>query len=302
MTSGCCRRTSRDHPLPERQRLGVRVVDPEDLHAVLDPEQHHVAQRVPDRRIGVAVEVQVDDVLVFLRRVLGELDGAVRPPVEPLRMLLDPRMVGRALDGEVERDLQPVRMSGLQQPLEILERAELRMDGGVAAFLGADGIGAARIVRTGGQAVVAALAVGAADRVDRQQVEHVEAHLAHIGQAGDHVVEGAVAVRRAALRARHQLIPGGIEGGLPVDDDSQLARIARHVGAVGAAHDRHVHLVRQQQLGQLLGPLAQSLGVGQQGFQGLAIAPLRSRRLPSAPGRGLPPAPGAGPARRCASW
>ena len=29
-----------DHPMPERQRLGVRIVDAEDAHALVDPELH----------------------------------------------------------------------------------------------------------------------------------------------------------------------------------------------------------------------------------------------------------------------
>ena len=37
----------RDQPLPERERLRVRVVDAEDAHAVADPEAHDVEQRRP---------------------------------------------------------------------------------------------------------------------------------------------------------------------------------------------------------------------------------------------------------------
>ena len=136
-----------DHPFPERHRLGVRIVDPEDLHALLDPEQDDVPKRVPDRRQGVAVEVDVDDVLVFLRRVLGVFDRAVRPPVEPFRMLLDPGMVGRAVDREVDRDLEPVGVGRLDQRRKILEAAEVRMQRVMPARLAADGIGRARIVR-----------------------------------------------------------------------------------------------------------------------------------------------------------
>src|SRR3546814_4284836 len=77
--------------------------------------------------------------LVLLRRILGELDGAVGAPVEPLRVLLDPGMVGRALDGEVEGDLQPVLGGRVRQAGEVVEVAELRMDRVVAAFLRADG-------------------------------------------------------------------------------------------------------------------------------------------------------------------
>src|SRR5256885_11959828 len=43
---------------------------PEDAHALIDPKLHHVAQRRPERRAIGTVEIGVDDVLVFLRRVL----------------------------------------------------------------------------------------------------------------------------------------------------------------------------------------------------------------------------------------
>ena len=98
--------------------------------------------------------MDVDDVLVFLGRVLGKLDGAVGPPVEPLGMLRDPGMVRRALDGEIERDLQAVLARRRNQPLEIVERAELRVDGVVAALRGADGVGAAGIAGPGRQALL----------------------------------------------------------------------------------------------------------------------------------------------------
>ena len=132
-----------DHPFPERQRLGVRIVDAEDAHALARPEEHDVAQRGPQRRRAVAVEIDVDDVLIFLRRVLGVFDRAVRPPVEPVRMLLQPRMIGRALDREVERDLQPVLARRRDEAAEIVERAELGMDRVVAALVAADRIRAA---------------------------------------------------------------------------------------------------------------------------------------------------------------
>ena len=171
-----------DQPLPERDRLGVRVVDAEDLHPVPDPEQHDVAQRDARSREGAAVEVDVDDVLVLLRRVLGELDRSVRTPVEPFRMLLDPGMVGRALDREIERDLEAMRVRRVDEPAEVVERAELGMDRVVAAFVRADGVDAADVAGRGLQRVVLALAVGAPDRVDRREVEDVEAELADVRQ------------------------------------------------------------------------------------------------------------------------
>ena len=55
--------------------------------------------------VRVVVEVQRVDVLVLLGRVLGVGDGAVGPGGEPLRVLFDPRVIGRGLQGQVERDL-----------------------------------------------------------------------------------------------------------------------------------------------------------------------------------------------------
>jgi hypothetical protein len=141
-------------------------------------------------------------------------------------------MIGRALDREVERDLQTVRLRRLDQPGEILERSQLGMDGVVPAFRRADRIGAARIVGRRRQRVVLALAVGPADRMDGRKIENVEAHLLDVGEPGDHVVERAVPLGIAGLRARHQLVPRREGGGRAVDPDGHLAGVARQVGAV----------------------------------------------------------------------
>ncbi len=54
-------------------------------------------------------------------------------------------MVGRALDREIDRDLQPVLVRLLHQPPEVLERAELRMQRIVAAIVRADRVDGAEI-------------------------------------------------------------------------------------------------------------------------------------------------------------
>ena len=94
-----------DAPVPEPEGLGVRVVDPEDGDAVVGPEEEDVAELVPEPLPVGAVEVERVDVLVLLGRVLGVLDGAVGPVAEPLGVLLDLGVVRRALEGDVERDL-----------------------------------------------------------------------------------------------------------------------------------------------------------------------------------------------------
>ncbi len=134
-------------------------------------------------------------------------------------MLLEPGVVGRALDREVYRQLQPVLGRGLAQVPEILQRAQLGVQRVVAAFLGADRVGAARVAGRGAERVVAALAVRVPDRVDRREIEGVEAHGRDARQVALHVAERAVAGRVVAERAGEDLIPARERGGLPLRPD-----------------------------------------------------------------------------------
>src|SRR5689334_11302645 len=95
---------------------------------------------------------------------------------EPFWMLADVRMVGRRLEGDVQSQLNPQTLRRIAQRAEILHRAELRMDGGVAPLGGADAPGAPDVLGRGVGGVVSSLAEGRADGVNRRQVEHVESH------------------------------------------------------------------------------------------------------------------------------
>ena len=70
---------------------------------------------------------------------------AVGAVVEPLGMLAHPRVIGRALDREVERDLHAELRGAAHEAVEVVERAELGVDGVVAALGAADRPRAARI-------------------------------------------------------------------------------------------------------------------------------------------------------------
>ncbi|MNN48248.1 hypothetical protein D3C81_1627190 [compost metagenome] len=156
----------------------MRVVDAEDLHALLDPADHDVAQFHPQARNRLrGIEVDVDDVLVFLRRILRVLDRAVRPPVEPARVLLEPWMVLGALDGKIQGDFQAMGRSGRHQSAEVFAAAQLRVNRLVPALLAANRIGAARIIGAGGEGIVRAFAVAAPNGVNRREVQHVETHV-----------------------------------------------------------------------------------------------------------------------------
>src|SRR5260370_40542795 len=154
------------------------------------------------------VKVGIDDIFVLFWRVFRILDRTIGFAPEPLRMLREPGMVGRALDGKVERDFQSMLRAGPHQATEIVERPKLGMYGIVAALGRADGIGAARIAGFATERVIAALAVDAADRMDWSQIKHIEAQRGDVGQSIDTSVKSAVLTRHRRLTARHHLVPG----------------------------------------------------------------------------------------------
>ena len=134
----------RDKPFPERQRLGVRIVDAKDADPLVRPEEHDVAQGGPEVRDGgLGVEIDIDDVFVFLRRVFRVPYRAVRPPIEPFGMLADPRMVRRALNREIERQFKAMFLRCIAQPAEVFNRTEFGMERVMSALAAADGVGAA---------------------------------------------------------------------------------------------------------------------------------------------------------------
>ena len=139
----------RDAPLPEGKGLGVRVVDPEDRHAVADPELEDALQLGPEAARVFAFKVEWINVLVLLRRVLGVLHRAVGPLLEPRRMLAHIGMVGRALECDVQRDRNAAAARLGHQRVEVGEGAKLRLQGLVPALLCADRPRAADVVGLG---------------------------------------------------------------------------------------------------------------------------------------------------------
>ena len=106
----------------------------------------------PERPPVLGVEVDVVDVLVALGRVLGVLERAVGPPVEPVGVLAQPGVVGRALDREVERDRDAELGGARGQARELRRAAEVGVQRRVPAGLAADRPRAARVGAARGRA------------------------------------------------------------------------------------------------------------------------------------------------------
>ena len=272
-----------DQPVPEVGTLGVRVVHAEDLHIVRDPVVHHAQQFRVEAGL-VVVEVDRVDVLVLLGRVLRVGDGAVRLGGEPLRVLGHPRVVRRALDRQVERDFQVQFRRSLHERLEVHCGAELRVDRVVPTVGRADRPRRPDVVRPSHQRVVRALAVDRADRMDRRQVHHVEAHRGDAVQRGrrgrERAVHRSAGLVDAAGRAREQLIPGPEQRALAVHEDLVRPAPGDQLADRELVHDRahplaerHRHPLRQRAVG-----VAQVFGGRDQ--QRLFRAPVRPATYP----------------------
>ena len=184
-------------------------------------------------------------------------------------------MIGRALEGDVERDLDAELAGACEQPAEVLERAEARMHGLVSAFAAADRPGTSGIVRRGAGAVVGALALDFADRMDRRQIEDIEAHRGDIGEESLDVRQRAVLAGPSGGGARKHLVPGREARALAVDLDGERRVVTLDELRVGAApRELAQRLALRQQgpllagahrIGERLGPLPQParLRVGQ---------------------------------------
>src|SRR5262249_21392445 len=116
-------------------------------------------------------------------------------------------MIRRALKSDVEGDFNAVFLCRCDESAEILERAKLRMNGFVTALLSADGPGASDIVWRRIYGVVFAFAKRPADRMNRRQIEDVEAHCRDIGQPSKTIFQSPMGAGLGGATARKHCVP-----------------------------------------------------------------------------------------------
>ena len=137
-------------------------------------------------------------------------------------------------------------------------------DRGVTALRAPDRPGAAGLARLGGGRVVAPLAVGRPDGVDRRQVEHVDAEVGQRRHRLDHPPE-------SSPRAREELVPGADPGALAVDVHLERLR-ACALRPPRRAPERGHHLRREGRGGPVDGVAVAAQGRGGRRDGGLAGA------------------------------
>src|SRR5579862_3342236 len=156
------------------------------------------------------------------------MNGPVRARSKPFRMTLDVGMIGRGLERKVQSDLDPEVARLRKEILKILQRTQIRMNGCMPAFTRSDGPGTAYIRRTGGARVIHALARLAADRMNRRQVQNVEAHGGDVRQPRFTIAKGSMPAGLRRARSRKHFVPCRESRPLAIHHDSQLHLVPRH--------------------------------------------------------------------------
>src|ERR1700731_2128183 len=124
-------------------------------------------------------------------------------------MLAHPRMVGRGLDCEIERHLHPERCGGTDESPKVREGAELGVDCPMTAFFRTDGVRAPWIPRLRNRAVVSAFAVNATDRMDRNEIDDVEAEPRDFREARDTIIKRGTFAALQPLAPWKHFVPCG---------------------------------------------------------------------------------------------
>ena len=221
----------------------MRVVDPEDADTLLGPEEDDRQELLPELPPVLVLEVERIDVLVFLGRVLCVLDGAVGPVLEPFGVLAHVRVVGRALERDVERHVDALAGGRRDQAAEVGQGSEGGIHRLVAALLRADGPRAPGLARPRGL-VVGALAMGVADGMDGRQVQDVEAHAGDLRQQTLDVLERAMFAGGAG-RTREQLVPRAEPRLFGFHDHLELTRVGRRAAPIDVPAHEAAQLVWQ---------------------------------------------------------
>src|SRR5438093_12942846 len=94
--------------------------------------------------------------------------------LEPFRMLFHPRMIRRALPGEIQRDFHAEPFGFLPERDEVVDSAESGFDGRMSARVRSDSAGAAGIVLGGGQRVVGTFPEAGSDGMNGPHVRGVD--------------------------------------------------------------------------------------------------------------------------------
>src|SRR5438093_23169 len=180
-----------DHPFPKIEWFRMGIIDPENMHALIDPELDNTFKFLPKRPPVWRLEFKRIDILIFFWRILGILHGPIGTPSKPLRMLPDIGMIGRALVSKIECNLYAVLLRFTDKVAKVFQPAKVGMNGLMAAFFGTYRPWTAGIAVAAFACIVFALTMRMTDRVNGGKVEDIETQVRNFGQDALAVAKGS---------------------------------------------------------------------------------------------------------------
>jgi len=114
--------------------------------------------------------------LVFLWRVLSKLHRTVGTPAEPVGVSLHPWVVGRTLEGNVERNGNSRSLRRTDKGGKVLHGAKFRVKRLVSPLGAADGPTATRLSGLDHQRIVFSFSFRGSYRVDGRKVNDIKPH------------------------------------------------------------------------------------------------------------------------------
>src|SRR5580658_7189504 len=100
----------------------MRIIDSEDPDTLIHPEQDNALQLIPQVGPLRGLKLERVNILILLGRILGVLNGSIRAPAEPIRVLANVRMLRRGLKRQVNGNFETKLVRAIDQASKILHR------------------------------------------------------------------------------------------------------------------------------------------------------------------------------------
>src|SRR6266699_5634393 len=127
-------------------------------------------------------------------------------------------MVWRALECDIQCNLQSKFLRACHQSAEILESPQLWVNRFMPAFLRTDGPRASDVLGSGLFGIVLTLAVRTTYRMNRRKIENIKSHARDVLQTFLTIPEGPVLPGSCSARSREDLVPRAKPSSFTIDN------------------------------------------------------------------------------------
>src|SRR6266496_1977949 len=145
-------------------------------------------------------------------------------------------MVRRALESNIQCNLQSKFLRACYQSAEIFESPQLWVNRFMPAFLRTDGPRASDVLGSRLFGIVLTLSVSTTYRMNRGKIENIKSHARDVLQPFLTIPEGPVLKGHCSARSRKHLVPRAKPGSFTIDNHPLFLAIDRGLAAICVQH------------------------------------------------------------------